>query len=83
MFMNAYLFSGRDEISPSINFWIASASPFVIPSPTLEQSALALPCSEIWNFDGFESDCMIRTASEISTVPSQLASPRTVTEGAG
>ena len=67
--------SGSLSISLSINFWIARASAFVTPSLLPEQSAFALPCSVSLYLEGLEIDCMMITASEISTVPSQLASP--------
>ena len=62
-----------------MNFWIARASLLVTPSPLPEQSAFAFPCSVSLYLDGFESVCMISTASETSTVPSQFASPQRVT----
>ena len=64
-------------------FWIARASPLVIPSPLLAQSAFAFPRAVSLYFEGLESDCMMNTASEMSTFSSQLASPNFVTSVEG
>ena len=68
---------------PSLYFWIARASLFVIPSPLPDTSAFALPCAEREYLFGFATACMIVTASAIFTTPSLLASPYFVgvTEG--
>ncbi len=74
-------------MSPSLYFWIASASRFVIPLPFPFTSPLALPCAVIWsgsfplmpNLLGFAIDCMISTASATDTTSSQFASPARVT----
>ena len=75
--------SGSLSIRLRSFFWMERASLFVIPSPRLKTSPLFLPSAVIcWlsepsapYFEGFDKDCMIITASEISTFPSQLASP--------
>ena len=66
-------------MSSSLYFWIERASAFVIPSPFLLTSPLSLPCSVSEYLLGLESDCMMITASDTSTAPSQLASPQRVT----
>ena len=83
--MGAYSFisAGSLSISFSRYFCIASASLFVTPSPTLQQSAFLSPFSVIWcssvpfrpNLFGLASSCIIITASERSTAPSAFASP--------
>ena len=64
-------------------FWIVRASALDIPFPLRLTSPFRAPSAVRWywsepfspNLLGFESDCMMITASLISTLLSQLASP--------
>ena len=75
--------SGSLSIRLRSFFWIERASLFVMPSPLLKTSPFSLPAAVIRlesepsepYFEGFDKDCIMITASEISTVPSQFASP--------
>ena len=72
-----------ESTRPSIYFWISSASIFVRPFPLPTISAFAFPFSVLWsayvpftpNLSGFARDCIIITASDKLTSPSQFASP--------
>ena len=75
-------YSGRLPISFSRNFCIAKASLFVIPSPTLQQSALTAPFGLMTYLLGFDILAIMYTASDISTRLSQLASPYNTVPGA-
>ena len=66
------------------------ASLAVIPLPRSETSARSAPSAVrclssvpvVPNFEGLASDCITRTQSDISTEPSRLASPYTLSAAA-